>query len=275
MRVEAPYNQLVPTEAQARQRHVHLDELAISIAENGLLQNLVGVLRDDGKIEVRAGERRRRAIGLLLLPIAEQIQQFGKPLGNWIGGGAEKSGCPSGGIPIFLLPKTADEAAHLIENIQREDLWPWEAGRYLVSWSEAGYSQNWIADRLGKSQAYVASSMLLGRQLSPKVTEAIENIGDRSFISKANLFKIARLYDPVMLEPLHVKQVELFENILGKIRKYTPADDGRSERHRVHERAKRLGRCKIPGHARPYVRAIYEFLFSEEPYLKAPSFNWK
>ena len=273
-RVELPYESLVPTAAQARRQYVHLDELAMSIADHGLLQNLVAREKHDGTIEIIAGERRRRAIGLLLLPLPEQLRQFGKPLGNWHGGGAEKSGCTEGGVPVFVLPKTADEAAtHLIENVQREDLWPWEYGRELVSWHEAGYTQEWIAERVSKPRQVVSMLIMIGRQLSPKVSEAIERTGDKTLIGRKHLLRITRLYDPIMQEPLHLKQVEEFEKILGKTRQYVAPEESKSERIRVHERAKRLGRMKVPGHAKPYVRAVYEFLFSEG--RTTPNFNWK
>lgn len=278
MRVEVPFNRLVPTEAQVRRQYLHLDELAESIANHGLLQNLVGVEKGDGVIEVRAGERRRRAIGLLLLPLEEQLKQFGRVLGNWKGGGAEKSDCPNGGVPVFILPRTADDVAiHMAENIQREDLWPWEKGRELASWYDAGYTQEDIAERVSKSRLEISALIRLGTRLSPKVTEAIERTGDRTLIGRKVLLKLAQLYDPILQEPMHLKQVEEFERILGTARRHVGRmpETAKSERLRVYDRAKRLGRVKVPGHAKPYVRAIYEYLFSEAAYVKTPNFNWK
>jgi ParB-like chromosome segregation protein Spo0J len=275
MRVEVPFSRLVPTEKQARQRYMHLDELAASIAEHGLLQNLVVKERPDGTLEVIAGERRRRAIAILMMPLNDQIKEYDRVLGNWQGGGAEKSGCPNGGVPVFVLPKSADDAAaHLIENVEREDLWPWEVGRVLAAWHDAGYTHEWIAERIGKPRQVTSRLIMFGNQLSPKVTEAIEKIGDRTLIGKKMLEKISRIYDPVMREPLHIKQVEEFEKILGKARTYVPPEESKSERIRVHERAKRLARMGLPGHAKPYVKAIYEYLF-EEGYGSKPDFNWK
>lgn len=277
MRLELAYSDLVPTADQSRHHYVHLDELALSIDAQGLLQNLVVRHRkSDDKYEVIAGERRRRAIGLLILPLEEQIREYGKPLGNWYGPGsaAEKSGSSNGGVPCFVLPDSAAEAAHLIENIQREDLWPWELGRRLLLWNEAGYDQAWIAERLSKNQQHVSAHIKLGRNLSRKVTDAIEKIGDRHLVTKQQLFRIARLYDPVMQEPLDLKQVDEFERILGKVRTYTKPEESKREKDRVHERAKRLKNMSVPGHAKPYVRAVLEFLFTERS-LQKPHFNWK
>lgn len=277
MRCEIAFEDLVPTEAQSRQHYVHLDEMARSIDQQGLLQNLVVKHRpSDDKYEVIAGERRRRSIGLLILPLEIQIKEYGKPLGNWYGPGnaAEKSGSKQGGVPCFVLPASAAEAAHLLENVQREDLWPWELGRQLLLWNEAGYDQAWIAERLSKNQSYVSTHIKLGRCLSRKVTDALEKIGDRHLLSKQQLLRITRLYDPVMQEPLDLKQIEEFERLLGRVRTYTKPEESKSERHRVHERAKRLKNMSVPGHAKPYVRAVLEFLFSESS-LHKPHFNWK
>lgn len=272
MREEVPFSQLVPTEKQARQRYLKLDELAESIFLHGLLQNLVGRRRSDGSIELIAGERRRRAIAILLTEPADQLKEYGRVLGSW-DVAAARSGCTSGGIPLFILPATADESAHLIENIQREDLWPWEYGRYLSAWYEAGYTQEWIAERICKPQTEVSKFLRLGTMLSPKVTEAIERTGDRHLVGKKQLLKIAKLYDDVLKEPLHEKQVEELEKVLGRVQVYKTPDESRSERIRVYERARKLGRMKLPGHAKPYVKEIYEYLFG--PDYTRPNFNWK
>ena len=174
MRTEVPFSRLVPTEAQARRHYTLLDELAESIDRNGLLQNIVGKIKPDGMIEVVAGERRRRAIALLMLPLDQQIKEYGRPLGNWVGGGCEKSGCSNGGVPVFLLPATADEAAHLIENIQREDLNPMEEARALDRLiREFQVTHQEAADAVGRSRAAV-SNLLRLLDLAPEVAEWVD-----------------------------------------------------------------------------------------------------
>jgi ParB family transcriptional regulator, chromosome partitioning protein len=272
MREEVPFSALVPTAKQARQQYTRLDELADSIFTHGLLHNLVCRRKSDGTIELVAGERRRRAIAILMLEPEDQVKQYGRFIGGWEAA-ALKSGSAHGGIPVFMLPSSADETAHLIENIQREELWPWEYGRYLAAWYEAGYTQEWIAERICKQQTEVSKFLRLGTMLSPKVTEAIEKTGDRHLLGKKQLLKISKLYDDVLKEPLHTRQVEEFEKLLGKVQVYKTPDESRSERIRVHDRALKLGRMKLPGHAKPYVREIYEYLFG--PDYKRPNFNWK
>ncbi len=273
MRVEIPHELIDPTPANVRQHYTRLEELAVSIADNGLLQNLVVVQKGD-RYECRAGERRRRAIGYLLLPPDEQLKQFGSVLGGWHGMGATKSGSTTGGVPCFVVPVSAGEAANTIENIQREDLWPWELGKRLLEWNEAGYDQEYIGMRIGKSQTYVAKFIGIGRNLSPKVAKAIEQTGDKGLVSLKSLLKICKHFDPVLLEPLHDKQIEAFEEVLGHTRTYSRQDQKQGERTRVYTRAQKLARMSVPGHAKPYVRAIYEYLFNPRPVGK-PDWNWK
>ena len=261
MRAEIPWELIDPTPRNSRTHYTKIEELAVSIAEHGLLQNLVVVVKGE-RFECRAGERRRRAIGLLRLPIGEQIEKFGRVLGHF-----------KGGVPCFVMPTDADEAANLIENIEREDLWPWEIGRRLLDYSEAGYDQEYISHRINKSPSYVSKFITFTR-LSPKVTRAIEQTGDKNLVSLKNLLRIAKHYDPVLLEPLHESQVVELESVLGHSRSYTKSEHTTSERSRVYDRAKRLSRMKAPGHAKPYLRAIYEYLFSPHPVSK-PDWNWK
>lgn len=273
MREEIAYDLIDPTPENVRQHYTRLEELAVSIAENGLLQNLV-VMRKGDRFVCKAGERRRRAIGYLLLHPDEQMKQFGKVLGGWHGMGAAKSGSVTGGIPCMVIPTDAAEVANTIENIHREDLWPWELGKRLLEWNEAGYDQEYIGMRIGRSQTYVAKFITFGRCLSPRVTKAIEQTGDKGLISLKSLLKLCKHYDPVLLEPLHDQQVKALEEVFGHVRTYTKSDQKRGERTRVLERARKLARMKVPGHAKPYVRAIYEYLFSPHPVSK-PDWNWK
>lgn len=263
-RFTLPYEALLPTERNARRRCERLAALATSIAAHGLLQNLV-VQKTARGWEVRAGERRRRAIGILLLPADEQLKQFGKVIGTW-----------ESEVPVLEYSGLDVDAAHLIENLEREDLWPWEIGRRLCEWNDGGIDQREIARRIGKSKTRVAAFCQFGRCLSPRVTEALERIGTPSepAITLSQLEKLCRLYDGIMLEPLHDEQVALLEGMLGEPRKHRRVEH-RSAVMRVYERAQRLRKIgkKCPGHAKPYIKAVLDFLYSEEP-MTRPKFTW-
>lgn len=136
---------IVPQQGQPRQHfdEVALDELAASIREHGLVQPLV-VRRLGGatgephrdRFEIIAGERRWRAsqrVGLReVLVVVKDV-----------------------------TPKAAFELA-IVENLQREDLDPIEiAEAYQRLAQEHGYTQEAIAERVGKDRTTVANALRL------------------------------------------------------------------------------------------------------------------
>ncbi len=113
-----------------------LNTLAKSLKDKGLLQPLVVRPRSDGSFEIVAGERRWRAsqiAGLHDLPVL--IRE--------------------------LDDKETLEIA-LIENIQRSDLNPLEEARaYRQLLEQYGYTQQQLADAIGKSRSHIANTMRL------------------------------------------------------------------------------------------------------------------
>src|SRR6266850_221312 len=132
-----PVQEVVPNPEQPRR---HFDEealegLADSIRRHGLLQPLV-VRRVAGRYELIAGERRLRAAGRA---------------------GLEK-------VPVVVRDAHPEDRLELalIENLQRENLTPLEeaeAYRHLVD--EYGFTQEEIAERVGKSRPAIANTLRL------------------------------------------------------------------------------------------------------------------
>jgi len=113
----------------------HLDELAASIRENGIIQPIV-VTRNGKEYQIIAGERRWRASQLA---------------------GYEK-------IPAVLKSATEEEALiwALIENIQRKDLNPIEeAMAYKEIMDQQGMTQEAMGKKLGKNRARIANTIRL------------------------------------------------------------------------------------------------------------------
>jgi ParB family chromosome partitioning protein len=112
-----------------------LEELARSVAEHGILQPLIVRPAGDG-YELVAGERRLRAAkmaGLLRVPVSVRP----------------------------LTPEESLEVA-LIENLQREDLSPLEeAQAFQQLIIEFAYTQEQLAERVGKSRSAVANTLRL------------------------------------------------------------------------------------------------------------------
>lgn len=139
-----------PRQGQPRTRfsEAAIAELAQSIKTHGLLQPLL--LRSRGEyFEIIAGERRWRAA---------QIAGMDR-------------------LPAMVREIEDGEAAEisLIENIQREDLNPVEealAYRHLIE--KHGYTQERLADAIGKSRAHVANTVRI-LLLSPEVLQMVED----------------------------------------------------------------------------------------------------
>lgn len=111
-------------------------ELAISIRAKGLLQPLMVRQREAGQYEIVAGERRWRA--------------------------AQRAGIHE--VPAIVRELSDGEALEiaLIENIQRADLNPLEEARgYAQLMSEFAYTQQQLADSLGKSRSHIANTLRL------------------------------------------------------------------------------------------------------------------
>ncbi len=129
---------IFPQKGQPRQHfdEAKLEELAQSIRVHGLLEPLVVRRRGPDEFELIAGERRWRA-------------------------------CQRAGIREALVvvhdvsPASAFELA-IIENVQREDLDPIEMAEALDRLvTEHGYTQEKLAERIGKDRSTIANSLRL------------------------------------------------------------------------------------------------------------------
>jgi len=113
-----------------------IEELASSIRNQGIIQPLVVRPKEDGAYELIAGERRWRA--------------------------AIKAGLSR--VPVVIRHATDQEALQLalVENLQREDLNPIEeANGYRRLQEEFNWSQEEMAEKVGKSRPAIANAMRL------------------------------------------------------------------------------------------------------------------
>ena len=132
-----PVDQIKPSPFQPRRNFDDgkISELAASISEQGLIQPLV-IRRLPTGFELIAGERRWRA--------------------------AIKAGLTE--VPVIIREATDTEALQLalVENLQREDLNPVEeAAGYQRLQQEFQWTQEEMADRIGKSRPAIANSLRL------------------------------------------------------------------------------------------------------------------
>ncbi|MFV3077490.1 ParB/RepB/Spo0J family partition protein [Niveispirillum fermenti] len=137
-----------------------LELLAGTIATQGLLQNLVARRRPDGRGEIVAGERRWRAIGLLI------------DRGQWDADAAN--------IPTLLRDMTDTEhrAAMIVENLSRKDPTPLEEARGFAELQEMDpdlYTTDHIAQTIGVTPRMVQQRLKLLTALAPEALAALED----------------------------------------------------------------------------------------------------
>lgn len=113
-----------------------LEDLSRSIKDKGLLQPIVVRPLEHGEYEIVAGERRWRA--------------------------AQRAGVHD--VPVIVRELTDGEALEiaLVENIQRSDLNPLEEARaYALLIEQFTYTQQQLADSVGKSRSHIANTLRL------------------------------------------------------------------------------------------------------------------
>lgn len=144
-------SKLIDTNPNQPRKHFDedaLNELAVSIKNYGVIQPILVCPKEGGRYELIAGERRLRASKMAGLSF----------------------------IPAIVKRFTQSEMAEiaLIENLQREDLNPIEEARAYRSLMEKyGFTQEELADKLGKSRPVIANSLRL-LSLNPVVVEMVE-----------------------------------------------------------------------------------------------------
>ena len=146
-----PIEHLKPSSNNPRKHFdpADLEDLAKSIRDKGLLQPIVVRQLANGDYEIVAGERRWRA--------------------------AQRAGVHD--VPVLVRELTDGEALEiaLIENIQRSDLNPLEEARaYGLLQERFSYTQQQLADSLGKSRSHIANTLRL-LNLPEVVRAHIEN----------------------------------------------------------------------------------------------------
>ena len=178
-----------------------LEQLAESIAENGLLQPILVREYGEGRYQIIAGERRFRASKLAGLTE----------------------------IPAIVLDRDDKNAAQiaLIENIQREDLNPLEeAMAYKSLAEEYDMTQEELSQQVGKSRSAIANTVRLlelpdeiltlvaSRELSAGHARTLLGVND-----KDNMILLAQ---KAVEEDLSVRTLEALVKLANKPTKLRP-----------------------------------------------------
>lgn len=187
---KTPIHLLVPNQYQPRKNFdkKQLDELATSIKTRGIIQPIAVRKSKDGKFEIIAGERRWRAAQLA------KVHE----------------------VPTVLFDADDELAAEfaVLENVQREGLNALEeAEGYQTLIDKFSYTQDKIADMIGKSRVYIANTLRLKRlpnEIQDMITNGLLTPGHaRSLIDVDNNVELAK---EIINKNLSVRQAEL----LGK-----------------------------------------------------------
>ena len=141
-------NQISPNPNNPRKNfdEAALEELAASIREHGIIQPLVVKYTDTGEggglqCQLICGERRLRAAKMLRMEKVPVVYRM---------------------VDEDELSPAAEALKMLVENLQREDLDPIEeAGAYQRVLDEFKYTQEDLAQQVGKSQGHIANRLRL------------------------------------------------------------------------------------------------------------------
>ena len=184
---KTPIHQLVPNKFQPRKNFEkkQLEELAASIKNRGIIQPIAVRKISDNKFEIIAGERRWRAA---------QLANMHE-------------------VPTVILDANDELTAEfaVLENVQREGLNALEeAEGYQTLINTFGYTQDKIAEMIGKSRAYIANMLRLKKlpnEIQNMVTNGLLTAGHaRSLIDVDNNIELAKV---IINKNLSVRQSEL------------------------------------------------------------------
>ena len=159
-----------------------LEELSESIKEYGVIQPIV-VSKEDGYYAIQAGERRWRAAKLAGL----------------------------GEIPAII--RESDEQTNreisLIENIQREDLNPYEKALGIRSLMDKyGMTQEEVSKKIGKSRSSVSNTVRV-LYLTPDVLELVK----QGKLSEGHCKALAGISDPKRQYEAAIRMIEKGESV--------------------------------------------------------------
>lgn len=185
-------DQLSPNRYQPRTRFSEEEQerLTQSIAEQGVLQPLL-VRKMDGAYELIAGERRLRA--------------------------AKAAGLSQ--VPVIILDLSDEQVLEvsIVENIQRENLNVLEeAEAYFRLIDEFGYTQEKVAEKIGKNRSTIANLLRL-RSLPEEIKESLiaEEISmghARALLGAGSVENQLYLFKQVVERHLSVRETERLVN---------------------------------------------------------------
>jgi ParB family transcriptional regulator, chromosome partitioning protein len=259
---EVGLERLKPNPHQPRQaiEGTHLQELADSIREHGLIQPIV-VTQAGPDYQIIAGERRWRAAQLAALTT----------------------------VPVIIKETTSQQMLELalVENVQRADLSPLEeAQAYAQLMEEFDLTQETVAKRVGKSRTAIANTVRLLKlpdDVKQALVEGLISEGHgRALLSLSNSQQQGQVLESIVKRGLNVRQTEALVRQMLQDQKVTPPpstslsarDQSIQDKFRDRlgtkveiNRAKRGGRVVIHFYSDEELQAIYSAILGEDDHL--------
>lgn len=204
-----PTEKIVANQYQPRKHFDEetLDELSKSIKNYGIIQPLSVRMVDIDKYELVAGERRLRA--------------------------AKMAGLKAVPVIIVNISDTESATIALLENIQREDLnFIEEAEAYQKLLQNHGYTQEYLANSIGKKQSTIANKLRilkLDDEIRKMILEnSLTERHARALLKLPNRKLQAKILNTIISKNLNVKATEdLVDKELIKLEAKDLAADGK------------------------------------------------
>lgn len=189
---EIEVSRIYANPAQPRKNFENIEELAQSIKENGLLQPISVVKRENGRYMIIGGERRYRAT---LYAGLKTIKAH-----------------------ILNIDDKKVLELSLVENIQREDLTDFEKAQFIsMLWESGAYARKQdLAAAIGKSQSYISKALgtcKLDESIISDMQEQKHDIGLSVLeeISRVPKAKQKEAYDKVVKKELKRDDIKEFK----------------------------------------------------------------
>lgn len=234
------YDQLEEDPKNIRTVYSGIDELARTIYEFGLLQNLVVIPLGNGKFVVRDGNRRKKAIGHLI-----KTDHWPK----------EK------GIPCLILDSDGN-FEQLVAEVQKQEAPIWHLGFRFNEFEDSGCNQEQISSYIGRSRGFVSRCQHIAANLCPEAIARLDALPPKALTAE-QVHRVSVLVHPVTKKPDKEAQ-------LGKIQSFLdlPRAIQKAGKHKSKDRnniiTKRLYKLKtavrIPAHAAKVVNAVIDYL---------------
>jgi ParB/RepB/Spo0J family partition protein len=246
--ISIPFSQLEEDPKNIRRSYTAIDELAHTIYEHGLLQNLIVVQIAKDRYVVKDGNRRRRAFARLI------------EAGHWDN---------SQGINCLLLDGEGS-FEQLVAEVQKQEAPIWHLGFRFIEFEESGLSQKQIANYIGRSPGFVSRAQQISSNLAPETIKRLDDLPAKALTAE-QVHRVSVLVNPVTKKADVQAQLSKIQSFidLPRVRRQPGKHGNRDRNLKITKRFYHLKTAlKIPAHAAKTVNAVIDYLDGTTTRLK-------